>query len=128
MVQSSSRTDNVILWERQPAAAALVSQMTGKFVDRNEDIARLEQQLRTRTGTRLLDWVDHFALTGNDPAVFCWYELTREKGRPKWTRHQFDHNSGPGTQFQLADVNGDKLLDVVTSNKKGVHLFIQVRD
>ncbi len=65
---------------------------------------------------------------GNDPAVFCWYELTREKGRPKWTRHQFDHNSGPGTQFQLADVNGDKLLDVVTSNKKGVHLFVQVRD
>lgn len=64
---------------------------------------------------------------GNEPAVFCWYELSREDGEPKWTRHQFDHDSGPGTQFELADVNGDKLLDVVTANKKGVHLFLQER-
>ena len=65
---------------------------------------------------------------GNDPAVFHWYELTRKDGKPTWTRHQFDHDSGPGTQFQLADINGDKLVDVVTSNKKGVHVFQQVRD
>lgn len=65
---------------------------------------------------------------GNEPAVFFWYELTRKNGRPVWIPHQFDHDSGPGTQFELADVNGDKLLDIVTSNKKGVHYFEQVRD
>ncbi len=64
---------------------------------------------------------------GKDPAVFCWYELRREDGKPRWIRHQFDHDSGPGTQFQVADVNGDGLLDIVTSNKKGVHYFQQRR-
>ena len=49
-------------------------------------------------------------------------------GTANWVRHQFHHNSGPGTQFEVADVNGDKLLDVVTSNKKGVHYFEQTRE
>jgi hypothetical protein len=63
----------------------------------------------------------------DDPAVFNWFELRREQGKATWIRHQFDHNSGPGTQFQLADVNGDGLIDIVTSNKKGVHYFQQTR-
>jgi FG-GAP-like repeat len=65
---------------------------------------------------------------GDQPAVFYWFELARENGRPHWIRHQFDHNSGPGTQFQVADVNGDGLLDVVSANKKGVYYFEQVRE
>ncbi|MEO8494865.1 MAG: VCBS repeat-containing protein [Planctomycetota bacterium] len=65
---------------------------------------------------------------GDQPAVFYWFELTCEDGRPQWIRHQLDHDSGPGTQFQVADVNGDGLLDIIASNKKGVHYFQQVRD
>ena len=65
---------------------------------------------------------------GADPAVFYWYELTRKAGKAEWIRHQFDHDSGPGTQFQVIDVNGDGMLDVVSSNKKGVHYFEQQRD
>jgi len=38
-----------------------------------------------------------------------------------------DTDSGVGTQFVVEDVNGDGLLDVVTSNKKGVYLHEQVR-
>ena len=64
----------------------------------------------------------------NDPAVFYWFELKRENGRPSWIAHQFDHNSGPGTQFEVNDINGDGLLDVLASNKKGVHIFTQVRE
>jgi hypothetical protein len=65
---------------------------------------------------------------GSDqPAVMFWFELRREGGKPVWTPHQFDHDSGVGTQFEVADVNGDKLLDVVTANKKGAHYFEQVR-
>ena len=65
---------------------------------------------------------------GDQPAVFFWFEMKREGGKVSWVPHQFDHNSGPGTQFEVIDVNGDKLLDVVTSNKKGVHYFQQVRN
>jgi hypothetical protein len=61
------------------------------------------------------------------PAVLFWFELKREGGRPKWIPHQIDHDSGVGTQFEVADVNGDGLLDVVTSNKKGVCYFEQAR-
>jgi FG-GAP-like repeat len=65
---------------------------------------------------------------GDDPAVFFWFELQRENGRPRWVPHQFDHDSGVGTQFEVIDVNGDKLLDIVASSKKGVHYFEQVQE
>ncbi|HJN09578.1 MAG TPA: VCBS repeat-containing protein [Pirellulaceae bacterium] len=64
---------------------------------------------------------------GDQPAVFFWFELKRENGHVQWIRHQFDHDSGPGTQFDVADVNGDGLLDIVSSNKKGVYYFEQTR-
>lgn len=62
------------------------------------------------------------------PAVMYWFELKREGGKPSWIPHQFDHDSGVGTQFEVADVNGDGLLDVVTSNKKGTYYFQQARE
>ena len=62
-----------------------------------------------------------------DPAVLFWFELKRAGGKPTWTPHQIDHDSGVGTQFEVADVNDDGLLDVVTSNKKGVYYFEQSR-
>lgn len=62
-----------------------------------------------------------------DPAVMCWFELSRKDGKPTWTRRQFDDDSGIGTQFEVADVNGDGLLDVVTANKKGANYFQQFR-
>jgi VCBS repeat protein/FG-GAP repeat protein len=64
----------------------------------------------------------------DDPAVMYWFELTRENGKPRWTPHQFDDDSGVGTQFEVGDIDGDGLLDVATSNKKGVNYFQQVRD
>jgi hypothetical protein len=46
----------------------------------------------------------------------------------KVSRHPIDHDRGVGTQFEVADVNGDGLLDIITSNKKGTHYFQQVRE
>jgi hypothetical protein len=61
----------------------------------------------------------------SDPAVLCWYELHRAGGEVTWTRHLIDDDSGVGTQFVVADVNGDGRLDIVTANKKGVFYFEQ---
>lgn len=64
----------------------------------------------------------------DQPAVMYWFEAKRDQGKVSWVPHQFDHDSGVGTQFQLADLDGDGLLDVITSNKKGTHWFRQYRD
>jgi hypothetical protein len=62
-----------------------------------------------------------------DPAVIYWYGLKRTKGKVSWTRHEVDNDSGVGTQFTVSDVNKDGFPDIVTSNKKGVYVFLQVR-
>lgn len=65
---------------------------------------------------------------GAPPVVF-WYELTNKPdGTPVWIPHEIDNNSGVGTQFQVVDMNGDGLLDVITANKHGVYYFEQTRD
>lgn len=63
----------------------------------------------------------------DEPRQLVWYELQRKDGKAHWTRHLINENSGVGTQFEVADVNGDGLLDVVSSNKRGVFYMEQVR-
>jgi hypothetical protein len=63
----------------------------------------------------------------DEPAVLYWYELDRRNGRPVWTRHTIDNDSGAGLNFEVTDVDGDGLLDVVIANKKGAFYFRQVR-
>jgi hypothetical protein len=74
----------------------------------------------------------YFAHCGRDPGAFepalvVWFEIQRpEKGKATFTQHVIDSDSGIGTQFEVVDMNGDGRMDVVTANKKGVHLFLQV--
>jgi hypothetical protein len=64
----------------------------------------------------------------NDPAVLYWFEAKRSKdGITTFVPHEIDNDSGIGTQFVVDDFNGDKLPDIVVSNKKGVFVFEQVR-
>jgi len=65
---------------------------------------------------------------GHEPAVLYWFELRRpQNGRVEFVTHKIDDNSGVGTQFEVTDLNGDGRPDIVTSNKKGVHVFLQRR-
>ena len=67
------------------------------------------------------------------PATTCpprlyWFEAKKSSdGITTFTPHEIDDDSGIGTQFVVADFNGDKLLDIVVSNKKGMFVFEQVR-
>ena len=79
------------------------------------------------TGKRF--WSHGKSEPGSDqPARLYWLEARRgADGKIGFTPREIDDASGVGTQFTVTDVNGDGLLDIVTSNKKGVHLFEQVR-
>ena len=65
---------------------------------------------------------------GKEPAVLCWFELRRpKKGKVQYILHKIDDNSGVGTQFEVTHMNKDGKWDIVTSNKKGVYVFLQTR-
>jgi hypothetical protein len=64
----------------------------------------------------------------DEPAMLYWFEARVSRdGLVSFEPHIIDTDSGIGTQFVVADINGDKVPDVVVSNKKGTFVFEQVR-
>jgi len=63
-----------------------------------------------------------------EPAVLVYYKLRQDGGDVTWDRYPVDpdETSGVGTQFEVADVNGDGLLDIIISNKVGLFYFEQI--
>lgn len=74
-------------------------------------------------------WSHGRAEPGSDgPAAIYWFKNTKgADGIAKFTPMTIDEDSGIGTQFEVADINGDGLLDVISSNKKGVRVILQER-
>jgi hypothetical protein len=74
-------------------------------------------------------WSHGKAEPGSDgPAALYWFKNTKgADGITQFTPMLIDDDSGIGTQFEVADINGDGLLDVISSNKKGVRVIVQER-
>jgi hypothetical protein len=66
---------------------------------------------------------------GSDaPAAIYWFRNTKgADGIAQFTPMLIDDDCGIGTQFEVADINGDGLLDIIVSNKKGVRVIVQQR-
>lgn len=68
---------------------------------------------------------------GSDPesnaaAVLYWFKLARPaKGSVELIPHLIDDDSGIGVQVLGGDLNGDGLVDIGVSNKKGTFVFLQ---
>lgn len=66
----------------------------------------------------------------NAAAVVYWFRLVRNADKSTdFVPQLVDNDSGVGTQVMAADVNGDKLPDIIVGNKKGtfVHLHSATR-
>jgi hypothetical protein len=62
----------------------------------------------------------------NAPAVLYWFQLKRGKDKSvEWIPRLVDDDSGVGTQITVGDLNGDKKPDILSGNKKGIHVFLQ---
>jgi hypothetical protein len=74
-------------------------------------------------------WSHGKAEPGSDgPAALYWLKNTKgADGIVQFTPMLIDDDCGIGTQFEVADINGDGLLDVIVSNKKGVRVVVQER-
>ena len=59
-----------------------------------------------------------------------WYEIERSKDGAKFIKHPLPagNDTGVGTQFATGDINGDGLLDIALSNKKGVNILLQKKE
>lgn len=130
-VLSTSAHQQGLWWHRQLADGKFERKEFSKefsqthateFVDMNGD-----GKLDLVTGKR---WWAHGPkgdVNPEAPAVLRWFDISKKDGKPVFTSHAIDEDSGVGTGFEVGDINGDGFPDVVIANKKGVFLFEQVR-
>jgi hypothetical protein len=79
------------------------------------------------TGKRF--WSHGRSEPGSDKGAFIyWFKAVKKGGLLTFEPNVIDEDSGIGTQFAVQDINGDGLLDIIVSNKKGTHVILQQRD
>lgn len=132
-VLSSSAHRVGIWWHEQQQEGDSIKWTTHTINDKIAQTHSLRHEDINGDGHRdLITGKRYYAHNGNDPgedepAVLYWFEYKPGK-RPQWTPHMIDNDSGAGLNFVIEDMNGDKLPDIVISNKKGVFVFLQSRN
>ena len=80
-------------WSPQPATAQLIQRLLNECLSRCSFAAELSQRMLSETGTRLVDWLDHFGLPDDDPVVrelsdVGYVRADRPSGTVVWEHHQ----------------------------------------
>jgi hypothetical protein len=61
-------------------------------------------------------------------AVVYWFKLTRTKDGVDWIPYRAADDTGIGRQLTIADINGDKLPDMIVGGMKGANILIHKRE
>jgi FG-GAP repeat. len=128
VISSSAHGIGVWLHEQQPDGNFVTRAIDGSFSQSHSlELADINGDglKDIVTGKRFWAHGPTGDVNPGDPAVVVWFELQRKGREVHWIKHEIDNDSGVGTQFVVADINRDRLPDIVTSNKKGVFVLLQ---
>jgi hypothetical protein len=126
----SSSAHNYGIWWHEQSGEKWIRHDISKLFSQSHAL-----QMEDINGDKIPDLITgkrYFAHNGKDPGAFepsvlYWFEFIPGK-KPVWIPHLIDDNSGIGNNFVVKDMNNDGWPDIITSNKKGVFLFEQVRN
>lgn len=128
---SSSAHDYGIWWHEQKIQPDGSVQWIRHLIDRSfsQSHSLMMVDINGDGNRDLITGKRYYAHNGGDPgaeepAVLNWYEYVPGIS-PSWVRHEIDDDSGSGLNLVVEDMNGDGKPDIVTSNKKGVFVFLQ---
>ena len=60
-------------------------------------------------------------------AVVYWFKLARTKDGVDWIPYRAADDTGIGRQVTVADVNNDRLPDIIVGGMKGAHVLLHER-
>ena len=81
-------------WTPQPEAARLVHGLLNECLEKCPFAATLSRRMLDETGTRMLDWIDHFGLGVNDAVVSRLQEVGYSKADPIQGDVTWTHKGG----------------------------------
>ena len=96
-------------WQPQPEAAALIEELLEGVLSKNPDAKNLASRMRTDTGTRFADWVDHIQVPRSE-------ELRTRLSRVGFVRRAVpgapDHHVHPGAIFPAIVLDSEPVTKV----------------
>ena len=95
-------------WRCQPEASGLVHQLLKQFVEAIPAARALAVRMLDETGTRLIDWVDHFCLQSSNQAVSrlgaCGFQESVSSGETLWS-----HAGGMFPDIRVGEFDANRL-------------------